>query len=65
MINQMLLSSHRNALPERYFVILVLTVPFDDRTTFSLPGSGFVRGSTVSNYAFDNNNGMFGVSWRL
>jgi hypothetical protein len=46
-------------------VNLVLTVPFDDRTTFSLSAARFVRGSTVPNYAFDNNSVMFGVSWRF
>jgi hypothetical protein len=44
---------------------LVLTVPFDDRTTFSLTGGRFVRASTVPNYAFENNSFMFGVSWRF
>ena len=44
---------------------LVLTVPFDDRTTFSLSGGRFVRAATVPNYAFDNNSFMFGVSWRF
>jgi hypothetical protein len=44
---------------------LVLTVPFDDRTTFSLQGGRFVRASTVPNYAFENNSFMFGVSWRF
>lgn len=44
---------------------LVLTVPFDERTTFSLSGGRFVRAATVPNYAFDNNSFMFGVSWRF
>ena len=44
---------------------LVLTVPFDDRTTLSLSGGRFVRASTVPNYAFENNSFMFGVSWRF
>ena len=44
---------------------LILTVPFDDRTTFSLTGGRFVRASTVPNYAFENNSFMFGVSWRF
>jgi hypothetical protein len=44
---------------------LVLSIPFDERTTFSLSGGRFVRNATVSNYAFENNNFMFGVSWRL
>ena len=47
------------------FVNLVLTVPFDDRTIFSLSASRVVRGSTVSHYAFDNDSVMFGVSWRF
>jgi len=44
---------------------IVLSVPFDDRTTFSLSGGRFVRGATVSNYGFENNSFMFGVSWRF
>lgn len=44
---------------------IVLTVPFDDRTTFSLSGGRFVRSATVSNYEFENNSFMFGVSWRF
>jgi hypothetical protein len=44
---------------------IVLTVPFDERTTFSLSGGRFVRGATVSNYGFENNSFMFGISWRF
>jgi hypothetical protein len=44
---------------------IVLTVPFDERTTFSLSGGRFVRGATISNYGFENNSFMFGVSWRF
>lgn len=44
---------------------LVLTVPFDDRTTFSLSGGRFARAATVPNYSFVNNSFMFGVSWRF
>jgi len=44
---------------------IVLTVPFDDRTTFSLSGGRFVRAATVPNYEFTNNSFMFGVSWRF
>jgi hypothetical protein len=44
---------------------LVVAIPFDDRTTFSLTGGRFVRNATISNYAFINNNFMFGVSWRF
>lgn len=44
---------------------LVLTVPFDERTTFSLSGGRFVRAASVPNYAFENNSFMFGVSWRF
>ena len=44
---------------------LVLAVPFDDRTTFSLSGGRFVRNATVPNYGFVNNSFMFGVSWRF
>ncbi len=44
---------------------IVLTVPFDERTTFSLSGGRFVRAATVPNYDFVNNSFMFGVSWRF
>ncbi|MPZ30017.1 MAG: tetratricopeptide repeat protein [Rhodospirillales bacterium] len=44
---------------------LLLAIPFDDRTTFSLSGGRFVRGATVPNYEFTNNSFMFGVSWRF
>ena len=44
---------------------LVLSIPFDDRTNFSLSGGRFVRDATVSNYAFINNSVLFGVSWRF
>ncbi len=44
---------------------LVLSVPFDDLTTFSLSGGRFVRAATLPNYAFDNNSFMFGISRRF
>jgi hypothetical protein len=44
---------------------VVLSVPFDDRTTFSLSGGRFVRSASIPNYEFTNNNFMFGVSWRF
>jgi tetratricopeptide (TPR) repeat protein len=44
---------------------VVFSVPFDDRTTFSVTGGRFVRNATISNYEFINNNIMFGVSWRF
>ncbi len=44
---------------------LVLAIPFDDRTTFSLTGGRFVRNASLPNYAFENNTLMFGVSWRF
>lgn len=44
---------------------IVLAVPFDERTTFSLSGGRFVRAATVPNYAFVNNSFMFGISWRF
>ncbi|HTR86579.1 MAG TPA: hypothetical protein VMI56_19005 [Reyranella sp.] len=44
---------------------ITFLVPFDDRTTFTLSGGRFVRNATVSNYAFENNSVMFGVSWRF
>jgi hypothetical protein len=44
---------------------IVLAIPFDDRTTFSLSGGRFVRAATIPNYGFENNSFMFGVSWRF
>ncbi len=44
---------------------VVLSVPFDDRTTFSLTGSRFTRAASLPNYAFENNSFMFGVSYRF
>ena len=44
---------------------LVLAIPFDDRTTFSITGGRFVRNASLPNYAFENNSLMFGVSWRF
>jgi hypothetical protein len=44
---------------------IVLSVPFDERTTLSLSGGRFVRAATVPNYAFVNNSFMFGVNWRF
>jgi hypothetical protein len=44
---------------------IVLAVPFDARTTFSLSAGRFVRGASVPNYEFTNNSFMFGVNWRF
>ena len=44
---------------------LILSVPLDDRTTFSVSGGRFARTSTLPNYEFINNSAMFGVSWRF
>ncbi|WP_170920709.1 tetratricopeptide repeat protein [Enhydrobacter aerosaccus] len=44
---------------------LVLSVPFDDLTTFSVSGGRFVRAATLPNYAFENNSFMFGISRRF
>lgn len=44
---------------------LVLSIPFDDRTTFSVTGSRYVRAATLPNYMFENNSIMFGVGWRF
>jgi hypothetical protein len=44
---------------------LVLSVPLDDLTTFSLSGGRFVRSSSLPNYAFENDSVMFGVSRRF
>ena len=43
----------------------VLSIPFDDRTTFSVTGGRYIRTSTLPNYAFENNSVMFGVSRRF
>ncbi|HEY2873247.1 MAG TPA: tetratricopeptide repeat protein [Reyranella sp.] len=48
-----------------FILNLTLAVPFDERTTFSVSGGRFVRSATLPNYAFENNNVMFGVSWRF
>lgn len=44
---------------------IVLNVPFDDLTIFSISGGRFVRGATLPNYAFENNSFMFGVTRRF
>jgi hypothetical protein len=44
---------------------LTLAVPIDERTTFTLTGGRFARSASVSNYVFDNNTAMAGVSWRF
>lgn len=44
---------------------LVLSIPFDDRTSLSLSGGRFSRASNLPNYEFVNNNLMFGVNWRF
>ena len=44
---------------------IILSVPFDERTTFSLSAGRFVRTASLPNYEFTNNSVMFGVSWRF
>jgi hypothetical protein len=44
---------------------IVLSVPFDDWTTFSVTGGRFIRSATLPNYAFENDSFMFGVSRRF
>ena len=44
---------------------LSVSIPFDARTTLTISGGRFERSSPLPNYAFDNNNAMFGVSWRF
>jgi tetratricopeptide (TPR) repeat protein len=44
---------------------LTFAIPFDDRTTFSVTGSRFVRNASLANYAFENNSVMFGIGWRF
>jgi len=52
-------------IQEDSIVSLVLSIPFDDRTTFTVSGGRFVRSASVPNYQFDNNNVMFGIGWRF
>jgi hypothetical protein len=44
---------------------IVLSIPLDERTTFSVSGGRFARTATIPNYEFTNNSAMFGVSWRF
>jgi tetratricopeptide (TPR) repeat protein len=44
---------------------ILLAIPFDERTTFSISGGRFNRTASIENYAFTNNSFMFGVSWRF
>lgn len=44
---------------------LTLAIPFDERTTVSFSGGRFARSASLPNYAFVNNNVMFGISWRF
>jgi hypothetical protein len=44
---------------------LALSIPLDARTIFTLSGGRFARQASLPNYAFINNNLMFGVSWRF
>jgi hypothetical protein len=48
-----------------FILNLTLAVPFDERTTFTVSGGRFVRSAAIPNYAFENNNVMFGISWRF
>src|SRR5262249_9093693 len=56
-----------HAIPRQQDTIinLLLAVPFDDRTTFTLSLSRFNRAASLPNYEFANNSVMFGVSWRF
>ncbi len=55
----------RSALQSDTIINLVLTVPFDERTTFSVSAGRFNRASSLPNYAFTDNSVLFGVSWRF
>jgi hypothetical protein len=44
---------------------ILLAIPFDERTTFSISGGRFNRAASLPNYEFTNNSVMFGVSWRF
>ena len=44
---------------------LTLSIPFDQRTMFTVSGGRFVRSSDLPNYAFTNNSALIGVTWRF
>ncbi len=44
---------------------ITLSVPFDQRTMFTVSGGRFVRSSDIPNYAFTNNSALIGVTWRF
>jgi hypothetical protein len=44
---------------------LVLSIPVDDRTTFSVTGGRYIRAASLPNYAFENDSIMFGISRRF
>ena len=44
---------------------LVLSVPFNERTTLTVTGGRFARSASLPNYAFDNNNFMIGIGLRF
>ena len=44
---------------------MAISIPFDQRTTFTISGGRLIRSSNLPNYVFDNNSVMFGVSWRF
>ncbi len=46
-------------------VNLTLSIPFDQRTMFTVSGGRFVRSSDIPNYAFTNNSALIGVTWRF
>jgi len=43
----------------------VLSIPLDNRTTFSVTGNRYVRTAAIPNYVFENNSVMFGIGWRF
>ncbi len=44
---------------------VTLSIPFDQRTMFTVSGGRFVRSSDIPNYAFTNNSALIGVTWRF
>lgn len=44
---------------------ITLSIPFDQRTMFTVSGGRFVRSSDIPNYAFTNNSALIGVTWRF
>ena len=44
---------------------ITLSIPFDQRTMFTVSGGRFIRSADIPNYAFTNNSALIGVTWRF